>query len=196
MDSAEYAQQNLKIAREQLEISKQTLRAHQAGGETASYVELTSKSVEFPTKASGEDRTANYADETASEMSARPEGIIQHNGQTIEVTKHGFIVNGRLYGTLEKAKEYVEITEALPNPATSPSSKQVPLSVSADPLSAEPPKLYKYRGQKIEERADRFFWKHVPFANLDDAKTHLDNLAQFGSLPSDGDEEGQRNAQA
>ncbi|MFC3615621.1 hypothetical protein ACFORG_17830 [Lutimaribacter marinistellae] len=121
VDSAEYAQQNLKIAREQLEISRQRMRAD-GYSDVASFADQAD--------AAADDAGQSFADlrdTTPDEQNARPSRLLTngtepevegpkpgqsltYNGQEIAVVESGFVYRGTVFGTLEKAKRSVDLS--------------------------------------------------------------------------------------
>ena len=177
IDSAEYAQQSLQLAREQLEISKQGLKqgqmleqgyaALQAAKET-----LTSGS------ASG---AASYAGTTSGTESTETSSDHRHTGSTIDyrskiihVVDGGYLFGGTVFETLEDAKARVdEDGFALPPDPERPMPFADQLGVNE---TAEREKLRQVEanGRTLAQYSDGTYTiDDQRFANLDDAKEYL-----------------------
>lgn len=123
VDSAEYAQQSLKIAREQLEVSKQALQGGAAGkggfealqsvkdaslngtGESASrdgYVSL------IPASSESVSATRN-AQKSIEEhvQNAAPE-VFDHRGRRVRVANGTYTYDGKEFATREAAIEHID----------------------------------------------------------------------------------------
>ena len=119
VDSAEYGQQMLKVARDQLEVSKQSLK--QGNGLENSFADLakrlsaTSETGTTETGANG----VSYADQlspiatTASNpvMPEKPivtDDTLTYRGQTATLIEHKWHLNGIGFSSQEKLIEYID----------------------------------------------------------------------------------------
>jgi len=125
VDSAEYGQQALPVAREPLEVSRQALRTQTGGGEAVTYENLTSKSIEFTAKGSTTSDPPNGinspderapVEEPSSPSPSTRDGSYVHLGRTIWRLEVGYACDGKTFDTLEMAKEYVDNVVALSSP--------------------------------------------------------------------------------
>lgn len=96
VDSAEYAQQALKVARDQFELSKEMFAYEKA--KATSPVSLT--------EAALSDITVDTTKATSEPPAQRPE-MIRHMGRTITADSTGFHVDGTRFPTLEEAKSCI-----------------------------------------------------------------------------------------
>lgn len=113
VDSAEYAQQSLKIAREQLDISKQALK--QGATPDAGFAALQAakddlRSGQEPAVPVPKPSFADVkpADEAKTEVAPQPSETIEYRGKSIRVVEGGYDFGGTIFETLEKAKARVE----------------------------------------------------------------------------------------
>ena len=139
VDSAEYAQQSLKIAREQLEISKQGLK--QGAKFEAGYAALQAAREELtkdkdpggaPPIASYGDRRA--PDQEAQKLSHQPGDTIEYKGKEIRVIEAGFVFGGQVYAHLDDAYAHVDEDDlALNSPAQTKAPYASQLGVNPAP---------------------------------------------------------------
>ncbi len=132
VDTAEYTQQMLKIARDQLEVSRQALNSESrdAVSFTTKFEETTDKTgpsfsdvnvskqaqIETPPEARTEDATEKTA-APSTPVSARvalglEDGVLEYGGQTIEVRGGKFLVAEMTFARLAGAQDYVDQTSA------------------------------------------------------------------------------------
>ncbi|MBT52778.1 MAG: hypothetical protein CMF72_05170 [Mameliella sp.] len=112
VDTAEYTQQMLKIARDQLEVSKQSLK--QTGGTRQSFETLQNNGPVAETAAGGASyekatppvSTAPSVSEPKQEY--KPGDTITYRTKRIRVVEAGFIFSATVYPTLEDAKAKVD----------------------------------------------------------------------------------------
>jgi len=97
VDSAEYAQQSLKLARDHFEVSKQLLK-HANATQTSSYEAPSDKlqNVSYD--------TANVASEPAPLKETKEGDMIEYGAQKIEHQDGKFLFNDKTYETLIDAK--------------------------------------------------------------------------------------------
>lgn len=104
VDTAEYTQQMLKVARDQLEVSKQALNQGSAVGK--SFVGITEKSKPSSRHSThgGHAAELNSVDQPVSSI----EREISHQVHTIPEIEERFHVDGKDFASVEHAKNYVE----------------------------------------------------------------------------------------
>jgi len=115
VDTAEYTQQMLKIARDQLEVSQQALRGagHQVPGFASAKSDLDAKSgfkaSDFRTDAKGDDKNAEKSVQLeAPEPLAQGNKTSMHQGQTITLRNFQYFVGESSFQTLDLAKKHIE----------------------------------------------------------------------------------------
>lgn len=128
VDSAEYSQQMLKIARDQLEVSQLALRG---GAKAETGFAALNKKVTEPT-AAPPDATPQASYETAASEEAQiehqPGEVIDYRGQTIRVVEAGYVVHGTVFEGLGEAKAEIDLDPlALPKepPVSHPNQEAV-----------------------------------------------------------------------
>lgn len=142
VDTAEYTQQMLKIARDQLDVSKQGLNQGKTLEQgfaalkpmleekpTASFANATTETnnaVESDTAGPG----VAIAVETEPEISHEVGETIEYRGKNIRVVEAGYTFAATVFETLGKAKDRVDEDSFLP-PA-----KEVPMQLHSDLRSA------------------------------------------------------------
>lgn len=137
VDSAEYGQQSLKIAREQLEISKQGLK--QGSMLEQGYAALQAAKDELrngdaPAAASYANAKPDAAAAKAETASYEPGDTIEYRTKTIRVVEGGYVFGGTIFDTLEKAKARVnEDGFALPAEPEKPKPHADQLGVNEGP---------------------------------------------------------------
>ncbi len=141
VDSAEYAQQSLQIAREQLEISRQSQRSGIQGADgfaavskEAEATEQTGPSfsdvnvskqvqIDLPPEARMEDASEKNTD-PSTPVSARvalglEDGVLEYGGKSIEVRGGKFLVAEMAFTRLAGAQDYIDHTSADTSPELS-----------------------------------------------------------------------------
>ncbi len=139
VDSAEYAQQGLKIAREQLEISRQALK--QGSILEKGYAKLQaakeglqSEMIPSATAPATSYANAKPAGEAGAEITHQPGETIGYRGKTIRAVDAGYVFGGTIFATLDKAKARIdEDGFALPPQAETPKPDADHPGVSTDP---------------------------------------------------------------
>lgn len=108
VDSAEYGQQALKVARDQLEISRQSLKLQQ-GAPTSGFGDAGVRPSE--TKATSDTWQNSFADRVASydRSSENDQLDWDYRGKRIHRTENGFLLEGQTFVTLDAAKEHVDV---------------------------------------------------------------------------------------
>lgn len=108
VDSAEYSQQMLSIARDQLTVSRQSLNAQ--NGQPQSFAELKPEppisQMNMPSELE-EKQTNGSASDNATKASSKI--IIKHMGHSIEKDGGKYIVEGRSFKNLEQAEKFVDL---------------------------------------------------------------------------------------
>lgn len=202
VDTAEYTQQMLKISRDQLEVSRQSLK--QGDAFQKSYSALNKETKEAPKSAGYTAQAAKP--EKVADPSPRPiqqfDKQTQYQGYTIVSNDKLHRVKNAEFRQLEHAKEYIDMLlekdemitkiaklSAVDIPQLDPVVSQTepapePLQLKAsilDQESQEPDRnLVEYNGKTIEPKDEKFICNGIPFNTLSAAKNYVDN---FTSVP-------------
>lgn len=118
VDTAELTQQILKVARDQLEVSRQLLAGH--SGVSTSFADAAAKTEE-ESRASFADIgnasegqqgapaiEAAHSDSAPTAEDLQPKKMIDYNGAEISQTAAGFLAHDVMFETLDGAKEFVD----------------------------------------------------------------------------------------
>lgn len=109
VDSAEYAQQSLAIAREQLEISQRAER--QRNGSAQGFADVkpaaTSSGLRTPPASFSSDSAPQATASTQPTISA-DDSVIEYRGKNIRAVEGGFKFGGTVFPDLDAAKAYVD----------------------------------------------------------------------------------------
>jgi len=100
VDSAEYGQQTLALAREQLDISKQMLRLAQGTEPEATYTDEPAKTEDLP--------DISFDTEAPEVETTPPDRLHPYSGKKIEERAGSFQIDGKSYPTLNDAKLAVD----------------------------------------------------------------------------------------
>ncbi|WP_421702331.1 hypothetical protein [Aliiroseovarius sp.] len=117
VDSAEYNQQMLKVARDQLAVSKQGLK--QNNSSPHGYAAKTEESpIANRRSFSAEKREASRAPKVQPEPQTSAGQKIEHSGKTILVEGDTYSYDGIPFKSLEKAQHYIDTyaSKSLPEP--------------------------------------------------------------------------------
>ena len=202
VDTAEYTQQMLKISRDQLRVSEQSLK--QGDAFQKSYTALNKETKETP-------KSNGYSPEIAKpekfvKPAPRPiqqfDKQIQYQGHTIISKDKLHRVNNAEFRQIEHAKEFIDMLRekeemtariaelsavaALPSEpviiSSEPEQEPMLLKVSAPIDQPQEPEgnLIRYNGKVIEPTGDKFKCNGIPFSTLSAAKNYVDN---FASVP-------------
>ncbi|MFC6639909.1 hypothetical protein GV827_16020 [Sulfitobacter sp. JBTF-M27] len=143
VDTAELTQQGLKIAREQLEISKQALK--QGAALERGYVALQAAKADLqtekPTAAASSYSDAKPVTDIGSNGSLSSGDAIDHKGTTIRVVEAGYAVGDAIFDTLENAKAHIEgqVLTVSPQPEQpKPYGKQLGVNRAVNPNAPKP----------------------------------------------------------
>jgi len=116
VDTAEYTQQMLKIARDQLEVSRQSLN-HNSTSSTGfadqkSKPKSTHSDVGYSATKTNPESSAKplqLKNQTPASWPKEPNNVLtQYKGKSIEEKRGKFICNGVPFDTMDKAKNYVD----------------------------------------------------------------------------------------
>ena len=110
VDTAELSQQMLKVARDQLEVSKQGL--NQRGAGPTSFAK-TSASPETPSRSFGEHQQASPSVRAPKPENAAPKSEFSYRGRRIRLDNGHYLCNGRRFETEEAAKEHLDHLDAV-----------------------------------------------------------------------------------
>ncbi|KAA0909537.1 hypothetical protein FLO80_21140 [Aquicoccus porphyridii] len=120
VDTAEYTQQMLQIARDQLEVSRQALRGPNAPAQ--SFAAAAKSDVPSDPPASRHPSKQQHAART-SEPKLKPSGqkTIHYRTKEIQVENGKYLYNGIAFDTRDKAERYIDAFAEtdLPKPETS-----------------------------------------------------------------------------
>ncbi len=112
VDTAEYTQQMLKIARDQLEVSKQSLKQGGAPKQSFETLQLETPLSEGATNHATYDKseagTATPPTVAAPAQEYQPGETITYRTKTIRVVEAGFVFGAQTYNTLEEAKAKID----------------------------------------------------------------------------------------
>lgn len=113
VDTAEYTQQGLKVARDQLEVSRQALK--QGSVDEQGYAALQTAKADLGTAggASTGSETASFAEAAVPEKRTpktrhQPGEIIEYRSKNIRVVEAGYIFGGTVYRTIEGAQSRID----------------------------------------------------------------------------------------
>ena len=177
VDTAEYTQQMLKIARDQLEVSRQAARQ---GDDPKKSFGTLQPEAGFPETLQQKTATASFdgadkSNETPIEVSSLEDQRIlrveAYQSEYIHVLKGGYAVGGLVYPTLGEAKAMVD-------------EKQLGHTDFAPRTSVdgyEPGETITYRTKKIRVVAAGFVFGAQTYTTLDEAKAKVD--AEGHALP-------------
>lgn len=101
VDTADYSYQMLSVARDQLAVSKQGLST------TTAAPTYAAQSKQMPGSTNEQITAAGSPAGTPFLQNAKQQ-TFDHKGMRINRTIHGFLVEGRTFGTLELAKNHVD----------------------------------------------------------------------------------------
>lgn len=197
VDSAEYAQQSLKIARDQFEISKEMLLLAKRTDPVAEYSAANTElsNISFDTNGAVSPPTPD-ATEVAAAETLEESGSFQHGGYQIEETVAGFVVEGRTFPSLPRALQFAaglpprtaELSQELEPSPVVPAAIAVPPAPALKHLAGEPtaapdaePPTVEYidhHGIQIEKTATGFLVDGEHFSLLSAAKSRAYDLAQ------------------
>ena len=194
VDTAEYTQQMLKISRDQLDVSKQSLK--QGDAFQKNYARLNKESGDT-------SRDKGYAKKTAEpEKAVKPKSVplkqieqkIAYRGYTILAKDDKFHVNKAVFEKIEFAKEHIDqhrISEEMKPKVAALSAIKTPepepVKQRIEPVIEVPkvktfeqkpePDPTEYKGKNIEAKGDKYICNGIPFKTLDAAKNYIDNFA-------------------
>ncbi len=164
VDTAEYTQQMLKVARDQLQISQQSLKAHHTT--LKSFAELTPTPSGEPEKTTSFTQVADTDPKSANTHSTHtaPLKIDQRDGR--------FYVGAIEFQNLEMAREYLERGR---EKATLPTIDDVQVEIPQElqPLHAVG-EMVEYRGKQLKAVEAGYVFKGTMFNSLERAKERID----------------------
>jgi len=202
VDTAEYTQQMLKISRDQLDVSKQSLK--QSDAFQKSYSALNKETADIPQKSGYSSKTATPEKAVQSQTApvSNYGNKTSYNGHAISESNGVFYVKNAEFRQIEHAKEYIDLlrekgdmmakiaelsTVAIPKPepaphqpAPAPKLMQLKASLPDENQNETDSNLIEYNGKTIEPAGDKYLCNGIPFSTLDAAKNYVDN---FASVP-------------
>lgn len=202
VDTAEYTQQMLKISRDQLDVSKQSLK--QGDAFQKSYSSLNKETKDTPQK-SGYGAKTTKPEKAAPSLETPVSNYgkkTSYNGHAISEANGMFHVANAEFRQIEHAKEHIDMLcekdemmakiaelSATAIPQLEPVARQAELAPEPMQLKASEAKedakepdinLVEYKGKTIETSGDKFMCNGIPFNTLSAAKNYVDN---FASVP-------------
>ena len=143
VDTAELTQQGLKIAREQLEISKQALKqgAILEQGYAALQAAKANLQTEKPAASTSSYSDAKPATDIRSNGAPSSSDAIDHKGTTIRVVEAGYAVGDAVFDALDNAKAHIEgqVLTVPPQPVQrKPYANQLGENQAANPNGPKP----------------------------------------------------------
>ena len=108
VDSAEYAQQSLKLSRDQFELSKQMLALAQPASSPSGYAAETASN-DLPNVSFDTEAPTKIADQEAPQPQL---GIEEYRGKQIEKTAEGYRLENDTFTSLENAQKAIDFPEA------------------------------------------------------------------------------------
>ncbi len=131
VDSAEYGQQMLKIARDQLAVSERAIKQSQAAAENFAALKIVTPDATpatgFENRITGaeelglgSDADARPLDESEAVESPAPQVAIEHRGRQIDIVDGEYRIGTMRFKELEYAKAYIDKLgySAQPSPTT------------------------------------------------------------------------------
>lgn len=103
VDSAEYGQQSLQLARDQFQMTKQYYADTIAKSGTANYHGAPSTPLQDISFDTTTTETGSPQEGGTIETEKNPK-IIRHRGQAIKPTENGYLMGGQFFATLDEAK--------------------------------------------------------------------------------------------
>ncbi|WP_371229921.1 hypothetical protein [Roseovarius sp. 2305UL8-3] len=155
VDSAEYGQQMLQIARDQLDVSRRGLNKHTDTPQSFAVLKTPKADQTAETAQHGYPQSKPTTG-TPSETEAKP-SLVAHNGHEIEFRDDQYIVDGRKFEFLTRAKHYVD-TE-----------------LASNRLGA-PEETIEHAGRIIELRDGKYHYSSMTFASREAAERYIDQL--------------------
>ena len=175
VDTAEYTQQMLQIARDQLQVSKQGLNQGKALEEGLAALKSAPEEKSVASFADAKlDTSPAMAPASASESKPALEEFF-HKGEYVQLKNNVLNFGGETFGTEIEARQYIDELEARrAAPALS-----IGASATPDPdrvaLGLEDGEL-EYSGRKIQVKNGKFLTATRAFSSLEAVQKYLDQL--------------------
>lgn len=181
VDTAEYTQQMLKIARDQLDVSKQSLKQGErieTGFSALKQPEPTRAKASFADRIEKPKRKKKKKKSKAPIEAIAAASAVELGVETTEtITPEPLQLEGAQPLSLpeipvdppeELAPEFVAVEEAIlePEPEALP-----------EPIPEPEPQSFEYNGRTIEQVGHKFFYNGIEFISLDVAQKYIDNFA-------------------
>lgn len=196
VDTAEYTQQMLKIARDQLDVSKQSLKQGDTFQKNYATLNMEAKDTQ---------QNKGYSSKKSKpEKSAEPESKpipikqfdkqIQYEGRIIISNDNLFRVDNAVFETMEFAKEHIDLLRDKEDMAAKiavlsvkPAPEPELVKQRVEPVIEVPkvkiveqkpePGPTEYKGKSIEPKGDTYVCNGIPFKTMDAAKNYIDKFA-------------------
>lgn len=161
VDSAEYGQQMLKVARDQLEVSKQALR-------TSDSQPNTFGALRAEQEAGRSDRPEKRV-VPAAPVKHAPDEVIEYRDRSIVRNGMAFSVSGKEFVSLERAKRAIdlELKDAVPVELT---------KRNADALANSRPEQEQPSPQQIVEVDGKYVFGNMSFGSREAADRYVQQL--------------------
>lgn len=163
VDTAEYNQQMLKVARDTLEVSRQTLRQNGAGASPSFSAAPQTERVEPPLTSDASLASAKVSKPNRALPDAQSAQPISYNGVTIAVENGTYRYAGLMFHDLEKAKAYADQLGVNENASPEPV-----------PQIASPNETIEYRGVEVIKRDNKFLVGERMFYSEHAAQKYVD----------------------
>lgn len=179
VDSAEYGQQALDVARKQLEVSRQALKQGavlEQGYATLAAAKETQHAPSAP-KTSYATERPDTKEAIPSQPGAPKVGeTISYRGKAVRVVEDGFTFAGTVYETLDAAKTRIDQDAyALPPEPTIAASALTPETGQTDLIELQNGDI-QYSGKLIRKGQSGYFYAGQTFPNVASAKAAVDQV--------------------
>ncbi|MEL7127916.1 MAG: hypothetical protein AAGK23_00075 [Pseudomonadota bacterium] len=163
VDTAEYSQQMLKVARDTLEVSRQALRQNGAAGSRSFSAAPQTERVEPPLTSDASFASVKPAEPSVALPDAQTAQPISYNGAKIAIENGTYKYAGLMFHELDKAKAYVDQLGVNENANLEPL-----------PQIAPPNETIEYRGVEVIKRDNKFLVGERIFYSEHAAQKYVD----------------------
>jgi len=202
VDTAEYTQQMLKVARDQLEVSRQGLKGEQNAPKRFEAIKNQAAPATGFQKgdfvdASGEVDSSLSDNHSLQKPEIKEGETILFQGQAITQKNGQYITGGEIFSRLLYAKSHIERSSSnkalAAAPVAEPLSLQKPASLyqqkhagSAKPKPSFAEDPTRYKGKSIIPLNGQYLCDGIPFKTLQAAQSHVDNFSPAPVKPFPG----------